>query len=116
MSQPRQQGLGNIYAFLYCGVKVYIRSDVTSWNFLRTRGFEIFDTLKLREESFASLTRFDEHLARRNQIAAAELLDDRNIVKLWGEIFAGGAPVVACDVTPAELTRWRRRITSQPSA
>ena len=100
MNQPRQQGLGNIYAFLYCGAKVYIRSDVTSWNFLQKRGFYIFDTLDLRRETFGSFTSFDADSARRNRLAAGELLDDQYIAKLWGEIFAGRAPVVASEASP----------------
>jgi hypothetical protein len=72
---------------------------VTSWKFLRARGFEIFDTLRLPGETFESFTRFDAGVARRNRIAATELLDDNYIAKLWGEIFAGRAPVVASEAT-----------------
>jgi hypothetical protein len=97
MNQPRQQGLGNIYAFLYCGAKVFIRSDVTSWTFLRARGFEIFDTLRLRQESFETFVAMDERCRLANKTAAGELLDDNYIAKLWGELFSGSAPVVASE-------------------
>ena len=95
MNQPRQQGLGNVYAFLYRGAKVYVRSDVTTWSFLRERGFIVFDTLKLGRESFGEFAAFDADARRHNRELAARLLDDNEIAKLWGDIFADHAPAIA---------------------
>jgi hypothetical protein len=92
MNQPRQQGLGNIYAFLYQGAKVYIRSDVTTWSFLRQRGFALSDTLNLSNESFESLVQFDPVAGQGNRRLAASFLDERSAANLWREIFDGRAP------------------------
>lgn len=88
MNQPRQQGLGNIYAFLYRGAKVYVRSDVSSWDFLREKGFEVFDTLNIPGQSFESFCAMSQAGRQNNRAYAAPLFDDDYIASLWSEIFA----------------------------
>lgn len=87
MNQPRQQGLGNIYAFLYQGTKLYIRRDVTTWDFLRGYGFEIYDTLNLDGESFEEFSRFDDEVRKKNRQIAATLFDEKNIAGTWRQVF-----------------------------
>lgn len=42
-NHPRQQALGNIISLLGLGKKVFIRSDITSWNFFHSKEIEVFD-------------------------------------------------------------------------
>jgi hypothetical protein len=88
MVQPRQQGLGNIYAFLYCGAKVYIRSDVSTWNSLTGMGFALFDSLTVDGQSFERFARMDETLRAKNRAEAARFFDDTHVAAVWRGIFA----------------------------
>ena len=52
-NHKRQQGLGNINALAYLERKIYIRSDISSWMYLKEElGLEIYDTLNIEEETF----------------------------------------------------------------
>ena len=44
MNHQRQQGLGNIFSYLYLGKKVYIRSDNSSFQFFEEHGIKVYDT------------------------------------------------------------------------
>lgn len=43
----RQQAMGNILSLLGLGKKIYIRTDITPWNFLKEKGFDLFDIEQL---------------------------------------------------------------------
>lgn len=43
-NHKRQQGMGNTITLLGMGKKVYIRSDITTWNFCEEHGLKVFDT------------------------------------------------------------------------
>jgi dTDP-N-acetylfucosamine:lipid II N-acetylfucosaminyltransferase len=88
MVQPRQQGLGNIYAFFYCGAKVYIRSDVSTWNYLSELGFALFDSLAISGQTFERFARMDEDLREKNHAAVIRFFDDTYLATSWRDIFA----------------------------
>jgi dTDP-N-acetylfucosamine:lipid II N-acetylfucosaminyltransferase len=88
MLQPRQQGLGNIFGFLYCGAKVYVRSDVSTWNYLSKLGFILFDTLAIGGQSFKDFSRMDSSVGGKNHTAAAPFFDDSYLAASWRKIFA----------------------------
>jgi dTDP-N-acetylfucosamine:lipid II N-acetylfucosaminyltransferase len=88
MLQPRQQGLGNIFGFLYCGAKVYVRSDVSTWNYLSKLGFILFDTLAIGGQSFKDFSRMDPSVGGKNHTAAAPFFDDSYLAASWRKIFA----------------------------
>ena len=97
MNQPRQQGLGNIYAFLYLGTKVYIRKDVTTWEFLKEEGFTVSDTLQLAGESFAGLIGQDLEPKAKNHQEAIRFFDDAHLAASWRKVFDAG-----CQRPPAK--------------
>jgi len=43
----RQQAMANILSLLALGKKIYIRTDITPWPFLKNKGFDIFDIEKI---------------------------------------------------------------------
>ncbi|MHB9338840.1 TDP-N-acetylfucosamine:lipid II N-acetylfucosaminyltransferase [Fusobacterium pseudoperiodonticum] len=52
-NHKRQQGLGNINALAYLERKIYVRSDISSWMYLKEElGLEIHDTLNIEKETF----------------------------------------------------------------
>ena len=63
-ANDRQQALGNIVALLYAGKKVYIRSDISSWESLHDEyGIGVCDYLGLDQEDFKKFitNSFDVH-------------------------------------------------------
>ncbi len=57
MNHRRQQGLGNILALLFLGKKVYLRSDITSWAFLKRHHCTVYDIGTITRDDFETLCR-----------------------------------------------------------
>lgn len=88
MNQQRQQGGRNINAMLYFGGKVYLRSDVSTWNYyMNEQGFKLFDTLNLDNETFESFIEMNQEDKDNNKKLAYDLHSDKNIVPYWEKIF-----------------------------
>ena len=88
MLQPRQQGLGNIFGFLYCGAKVYVRSDVSTWNYLSEFGFTLFDSLTISGLTFDEFARMDADVGAKNHAVTPPFFDDAFLAESWRKIFA----------------------------
>lgn len=87
MNHNRQQGLGNTFALLYLGKKVYLRSDTTSYSFLTNIGIKIFGIEELATSSFATFTDFSENDAINNiRIIGMEFSEER-CAERWKSIF-----------------------------
>lgn len=86
MNHNRQQGLGNILALLYLGKKVYLRSSVTSYPFLKDKGCDIFDIGALPEASHEELLQPVAH-PEKNKERVKEIIDEKNCLHLWVELF-----------------------------
>lgn len=56
MNHQRQQGLGNILALLYLGKKLFIRSDTTSFLFLKRNNCLAYDIGSIKNMSFAEFS------------------------------------------------------------
>jgi len=82
----RQQGMGNILALLFLGKKVYLRSDVTSWEFFSDHDIEVFDTQKMEDE-FQQLIHFDSAHRNRNKNIIKELFSKEKCKQYWENIF-----------------------------
>lgn len=53
LNQNRQQGLGNVFAYLYMGKKIFIRKEITSFKTLvEDKGFKIYPTNDIMDLSF----------------------------------------------------------------
>jgi len=87
MNHQRQQGLGNIFSYLYLGKKVYIRSDNPSYPFFAENGLQVHDTIQLmKKDNLDSLTDLDEAIAESNMIKAGSIVSIDNISKGWSTI------------------------------
>jgi len=86
-AHKRQQGLGNILALLYARKKVYIRSDVSTWNFLHRHGIVVFDTIKVLSGKDSGLFRFDEKIGERNREIVKREFSEERCVQLWKNFF-----------------------------
>jgi len=82
MNHERQQGLGNILPLMYFGKKVYLKSETTTWSYLRDLGCTVFDieSLKTRQDEFLTINKAE--LLKNREIISALLSKDRYIA-LW---------------------------------
>jgi hypothetical protein len=77
----RQQAMGNILSLLALGKKIYIRTDITPWSFLKDKGFDLFD-----------IGTFDLNLnvnIRKNQMIINDEFSVENSVVQWQQVFEG---------------------------
>ncbi len=56
MNHVRQQALGNIYALLYMGVKIFLRKNNPVYSDLKSKGFVVFDLEYLKNDDLNSLS------------------------------------------------------------
>ena len=87
-NHKRQQGLGNLYALLYLGKKVYIRSDISSWHFFEELfGIKVYDSLKIKELEFNEFKENSKEISEKNKIMAGKFYSDDYIAEVWSKIF-----------------------------
>lgn len=86
-AHKRQQALGNILTLLYLGKKVYVRSDVSTWNFLNRLGIKVFDTIKILERQEKDLFSFDNQTGTKNREVVKFEFSEERCVQLWKAIF-----------------------------
>jgi hypothetical protein len=88
MNHYRQQGLGNIMPMLFLGKKVFIRSDISSFQFFLKSGCTIFDTCSMNKSNFASFIYIDKTTAEANKYAIEQMISPSNYARLWNNLFS----------------------------
>lgn len=87
LNQNRQQGLGNCFANLVLGTKVFIRSEVTTFKHFNSKGIKIFDTNDIKEMSFKQLKEYPKKIQTINSDKAKVFFDDTYLKQLWTKVF-----------------------------
>jgi dTDP-N-acetylfucosamine:lipid II N-acetylfucosaminyltransferase len=88
MNHQRQQGLGNIFSYLYLGKKVYIRSDNSSFQFFEEHGIKVYDTLTLLSgKDTEGLTEMDPQVSRKNREQTEKIVSLEAIAPGWSKVF-----------------------------
>ena len=87
LNHYRQQGLGNAFVVLALKRKVFIRSDITSYDYFRKIGIRIHDTIRLLQ-GVENLFDFDVEEGASNSKILREEVSEENLVKLWNQVFA----------------------------
>lgn len=85
LNQNRQQGFGNVIASLYLGKKVFIRSDVTTYDYLHKNGIYVYDTKTISDLTYEEFIKND--YAEQNKKNIIKLMSEENLVKCWQELF-----------------------------
>lgn len=85
-NHERQQGLGNMTKLLRLGKKVYLRSDISSWEYFIDIGAEVYDTLNIKNISFEELSNYPTNIKKQNINIIKKIMSDEYRVKLWEEI------------------------------
>lgn len=78
----RQQAMGNIVSLLGMKKKVYMRSDITTWDFLGDIGAQVFDVGRF------SLEPIDKSVAQRNESVIADFFSEENLVAQYRQLFS----------------------------
>lgn len=86
-NHDRQQALGNIFALLYLGKKVYIRNNITSWDYIKNQlELDIFDIEDISTKSLTEIKTEINH--EKNKENVTKLFSDDYIKTVWEEVFA----------------------------
>ena len=83
-----QQGLGNIYAMLLHGAKIFIRGDSSTFSMLKDFGFHVYDTRSIPMLSFGELTAFSKALASSNRALFGKYLSLEASIEGWKMLLA----------------------------
>lgn len=87
MNHKRQQGLGNIFSYLYLGKKVYIRADNQSFDFFDSNGIKIYDTRELfKSNNLNTLTDMKQSVSELNIRNTESIISADNVCKGWKKI------------------------------
>lgn len=82
-NHKRQQGMGNIITLLGLGKKVYMRSDVSSWQMFADMGVKIYDC------SSVDLSLMDKSFVRLNREMIKNNFSEEKMISQLNEIFEG---------------------------
>ena len=86
-NHDRQQALGNILALLHLGKKVFIKNDITTWDFLNKKGLTVYSTYDIDKLSFEEFIFMDESLKEKNRQIIEKEFSEEKCVELWKNIF-----------------------------
>lgn len=87
MNHKRQQALGNITALIYLGRKVYLRSDVTTYQFMSEQNIQVFDIDTLKKQNFSEFVHPVEDV-QKNKTKIEEISSDKYFLSLWLNLFS----------------------------
>ena len=83
----RQQALGNIFALLYLGKKVYIRTDTVMWeHFTDFLNLDMYKLEEIKRLNFVELSYQQNNSNNKKKIK--EIVEEKNLVKIWNDIFS----------------------------
>ena len=86
-NHDRQQALGNILILLHLGKKVFVKNDITTWNFLKKKGLTVYNTYDIDKSNFEEFIFLDESTKEKNREMVEKEFSEEKCVKLWRNIF-----------------------------
>lgn len=87
LCQNRQQGLGNCFANLALGAKVYIKKEITTYTHFNSRNIKVFDTNEMVNIDFADFSRYNCDIKERNMKLVDAFFSGAYLHQLWSEVF-----------------------------
>ena len=88
LNHRRQQGFGNIVIALYFGAKIFIRREVSTWDYLsNAMNCFIHDTGELANLDFVEVVRNNSKVIDENRAAVAHLFDRKWQKKKWERMY-----------------------------
>ncbi len=86
-NHDRQQALGNILALLYLRKKVYIKNDITTWDFFNEKNIKVYNTYKITNSSFREFLSFEDNFKNRNKEIVQKEFSEEKCIELWKNVF-----------------------------
>ncbi len=87
-NHKRQQGFGNMVISLYLGTKMYLRSSVSTWTFLKDKmGCTVFDTESILGMTYSRFTELESTIRTKNEKAVSHLFDRKWQKQRWEELY-----------------------------
>ncbi|NVO18753.1 MAG: TDP-N-acetylfucosamine:lipid II N-acetylfucosaminyltransferase [Bacteroidetes bacterium] len=86
MNHNRQQALGNILPLLYLGKKVYLRKDVSTFNFLTSLGCIVYDISEIFPSKFEEFIEIKSEFQQSNFEKIKALTSDEYFINLWSNL------------------------------
>lgn len=80
----RQQAVGNITTLLSLGKKIYIRDDITTWEFCKEHGLKVYSTNSELNSLFEPMEENDCNINHQN---IKKHFSEKNLIKDWNKIF-----------------------------
>jgi len=80
----RQQAMGNIITLLGMGKKVYIRNDITTWDFFNKHYIKIFNSNSNLDQLLSCMNEKDK---QKNSKIIKDLFSIYNLKKQWNDVF-----------------------------
>lgn len=87
LNQNRQQGIGNCFSNLALGSKVFIKSEITTYNHFNSKGIKIFDTNEIRNMTFEDFILYKGKTKQTNIQKSFIFFDDEYLKELWEKVF-----------------------------
>lgn len=87
LNQNRQQGLGNSMVALNMGAKLFIRSEITTFEHLNSKGCKVFDTKQIKNMTFDEFVYLDDSTKKLNKENSEKFFSDLYIKKMWYPVF-----------------------------
>lgn len=85
-SNERQQGLGNIFGLIYLGKKVFIRNDISTWDYLKEQlELKVSNYLEIDTLTFSEFSDFKDK--QYNNEKVKKVFDEVYIKNVWDKIF-----------------------------
>lgn len=85
-NHKRQRGLGNITTLLGLGKKVYIREEITTWQFCKDHDLKVYSANDNYDDLFEEM---DEMVKRKNIENMRTKFSEKKLVEDWKKIFNG---------------------------
>jgi hypothetical protein len=89
-NHKRQQAMGNITTLLGLGKKVYVRDDITTWNFFLDHDLKVYNSNGNLEDLFDLI---DENIRTKNIENVKIKFSEEVLIKDWRKIFNDGVDV-----------------------
>lgn len=86
-NHKRQQAMGNIITLLGLGKKIYIRNNITTWQFCLDHGLKVFDLNGSLSNLFDKM---DESTKQKNIENVKRQFSEEKLIKDWKKIFRAG--------------------------
>lgn len=87
LNQNRQQGLGNSFLALAFGAKLYIRSEISTYDYLISNGNKVFDSTQIAQMGFAEFIAIDKETRQSNIQNSSKFFSDEYAKNLFEKVF-----------------------------